>query len=34
MDDLMDKVPEPLLFKSNFDMMSLLRQEIEGLTIP
>lgn len=34
MEDLEAKIPTPLLFKSNDDILSLLRQEIEGITIP
>ena len=34
MEDLEAKIPSPLLFKSNDDILSFLRQEIEGITIP
>jgi hypothetical protein len=34
MEDLQKKIPSALLFKSNDDILSFLRQEIEGITIP
>lgn len=34
MKDLENKIPKQILFKSEYDSMSFLRQEIEGITIP